>query len=89
MTCRLNLLVWQLQRHDSISTHQLWRGPVSNMLGGIPFLIAFPVVPEGAAKVVLGEEELLGRPLAQGRKDAVVADQGLELSSEIVPLDPV
>ena len=69
--------------------YQLRRGPVSNVLCWIPLLVALSVLPEGAAKVVLREEELLCGPLVQGREDAIVAHQCLELPSEVMALDPI
>lgn len=68
---------------------QLRGGPLVKVLRGIPLLVALPVLPEGASEVMQGEEELLGGPLVERRKDAVVAHQCLELPSELVSLDPV
>ncbi len=65
------------------------RLPAASVPSGIPLLVSLALLPERAAKVVLREEELLGGPLAQGRKDAVVADNGLELSAKRVALYPV
>lgn len=59
------------------------------MLGRVPLLIAFSVIPEGTAKVMLGEEQLFCRPLTEGRKDTVMAYQSFELSPQIMALDPV
>jgi hypothetical protein len=79
--------------HDSvinlISAYQLWCSPVAGMLGRIPLLIALSVIPEGAAKVMLGEEEFFSRPLIESRKDTVVAYQSLELSPQVMALNPV
>lgn len=65
------------------------RFPVAGVLCRIPLLVGLALLPERAAKVVLGEEELLGGPLAEGGKDTVVANNGLELAAERVTLDPV
>lgn len=77
--------VWGVSR----SSYQLWSAPLVEKLGGIPFLVAFPVFPEVAAEVVDGEEKLLGRVLVQGAEDAVVADESLELAAQGVALDPI
>ena len=76
--------VVQLAVHD-----ELRRGPLAREARGVPLLVALAVLPEGAAEVVDGEEELLRRPLVQGAEDAVVADEGLELATQGVALDPV
>jgi hypothetical protein len=55
----------------------------------IPLLVSSTVVPKSSAKVVLGEEELLCCPLVLCGEDAVVANQGLELASKIMPLNPI
>lgn len=63
--------------------------PVVGESRGIPFLVHLAVLPERTSKVVLGEEELFRLDLVERAEDTVVADDGLELASEIVSLDPV
>lgn len=58
--------------------NELRRSPLGQELCRVPLLVALAVLPERAAKVVDGEEELLRRPLVQGTENAVVADEGLE-----------
>lgn len=60
---------------------ELRRGPLGQEPRRVPFLVALAVLPERATEVVDGEEELLGRPLAQRAEDAVVADESLELAA--------
>lgn len=72
-----------------MNTYQLRRRPLAREPRRVPLLVRGAVVPEGAAKVVQGEEELLGAVLIEAAKDAVVADEGLELAAERVALDPV
>lgn len=86
---RISQVTECIHRVLQVPAYQLRRGPVSNVLRGIPLLVAFSVLPEGATKVVLWEEELLCRPLVQGRKDSVVAHQCLELPPKVMALNPV
>lgn len=92
MTCETQRISHVMEKSRTvllIPAYQLRRSPVSNVLCGIPLLVTFSILPEGAAKVVLREEELLCGPLVQGRKDAVVAHQCLEFPPKVMALDPV
>lgn len=73
----------------SATTHQHWRLPIACVSCGIPLLVNLTLLPQGAAKVMLGEEELFGTPLAESRKDTVMTNNGLEPSAKRVTLEPV
>lgn len=68
---------------------ELGGGPLGDEAGGVPAGVVVAVLPQGAAHVVHGEEELLGGPVAHGAEDAVVADECLEFAAEGLALDPV
>lgn len=70
-------------------THQHGRRPLGREPRGVPPVVDLAALPQRAAKVADGEEELLGGPLAPRGEGAVVADEGLELAAEGVALDPV
>jgi hypothetical protein len=55
----------------------------------VPLLIAFSVIPQRTAKVVLREEQLLGGPEIPRGEDAIMAHQGFELPPELLSLNPV
>lgn len=59
------------------------------MLRRIPLLVSGAILPERATKVMLREEQLLSCPLVLRGEDAVVTNQSLEPTSQIIPLDPV
>jgi hypothetical protein len=63
--------------------------PVCDVYRRIPFLVAGAVFPEGAAEIVVREEELFGRELVERAEDAVVGYEGTEFAAEGVALNPL
>ncbi|KAG9796265.1 hypothetical protein KCU88_g378, partial [Aureobasidium melanogenum] len=62
---------------------------IAGVVDGVPAVVVVAVVPEGAVELVLRKPQLLRVVHAQKVGRTIVRDEGFELSSQIVPLDPI